>query len=263
MIRIVSYGDSWTIGEGCDREVEIRLSDHEKFIYQKENSWVRFLSDRLNIPYSNRAISGNSNNKIFNKIIDDVRNGETTKYDLVTIMWSSSLRDDLPFFPNGDSNKWISWSTMNLSESPEKFYKSTKTENEFYDSFIEYYKRFYLTELYDEKYYFLLNQNYIILLQSFLKYYNIRYIMIDGIENMFLGNSKELDKSHLIDKSYYWNCGKETARQFLTKLDREDIWEHKDRWKEIASQHPNKLGYKILSDEFYDFIKIRFDGYGW
>lgn len=255
MQRLISYGDSWTIGEGCNRLIELSLSDHEKFIFQKENSWVKLLSDKLNIPYINHGLSGNSNSKIFNQVIDDVKNGKTTKYDLVTIMWSSSLRDDLPFFPNGDGNKWISWSTMNLSENPEKFFKSSKTENEFYDSFIEYYKKFYLTELYDDKYYFILNQNYIIFLQYFLKYYNIKYIMMDGIENMFLGSCKDFDKRHLIDVEFYWCCGENNARKFLTDLNRDDIWEHKERWRDIASQHPNEIGYKILSDEFYRFIK--------
>ena len=41
MKRIVAYGDSWTVGEGCNREIEDTLSKHEKIIYQKENSWVK------------------------------------------------------------------------------------------------------------------------------------------------------------------------------------------------------------------------------
>lgn len=252
--RIVAYGDSWTIGEGCNSMVESTLPIHEKIIYQKENSWVRFLSDKMNLIHLNNGVSGNSNNKIFNQIIIDVKNGLTTKKDLVTIMWSSSLRDSLPFMPHAPKEEWLSWSTKHLIEKPEKFFTSTRTENKYYDSFMEDYKKFFLTNLYTDSYYSILNQNYIIFLQKFLNHHGIRYFMMDGIENMLYFLDESYNKTDLIEKKYYWNYGLETARTFLEKKNRQDIWEYEDKWKERATQHPNTNGYILLSDEIHNFI---------
>lgn len=252
--RIVAYGDSWTVGEGCNKEIENTLPPHEKISYQKENSWVKFLSEKMNLPNINNGVSGNSNNKIFNQIIEDVKWGVTNKSDLILIMWSSSLRDNLPFFPNSDNGEWLSWSTKNLTENPNKFYKSTQTQNEFYNSFMEDYKKFYLTNLYTESYYSILNQNYIIFLQKFLKHHGIKYFMMDGIENMLHFVNEEFDKVDLINRKNYWGFSLETARTYLEKLNRKDIWEYQDKWRERATQHPNVLGYQILSNEFIGFI---------
>ena len=254
MKRLVAYGDSWTIGEGCNREIEDILSKHEKMAYQKENSWVRFLSDNLSIPYENNGISGNPNNKIFNQIVDDVKNGITTKNDLVVVMWSSSLRDYLPFMPHGPKGEWLSWSTKHLMETPERFFTSTQTENRYYDFFMEDYKKFYLTNLYSDLYYSMVNQNYIIFLEQFFAHYKIKYILCDGIEDMFLGLNKEYDKTHLINSKYYWGYMKQSFRDWLIERTDETFWEFKEKWETRGTQHPNIKGYRMIADELATFI---------
>lgn len=257
MKRLVAYGDSWTIGEGCNREIEDTLSKHEKMVYQKENSWVRFLSDKLNIPYENNGISGNPNNKIFNQIVDDVKNGITTKNDLVVIMWSSSLRDYLPFMPHGPKGEWLSWSTKHLIETPDRFFTSTQTENRYYDFFMEDYKKFWLTNLYEDLYYSIVNQNYIIFLQEFFKHYRINYVMCDGIEDMFLGIIPQYDKTNLIKSENYWGYKSDTFRDWLIKRTDDSFWEHKERWDTRGTQHPNLKGYELIANELYKFIKSK------
>lgn len=257
MKRLVAYGDSWTIGEGCNREIEDTLSKHEKMVYQKENSWVRFLSDKLNIPYENNGISGNPNNKIFNQIVDDVKNGITTKNDLVVIMWSSSLRDYLPFMPHGPKGEWLSWSTKHLIETPDRFFTSTQTENRYYDFFMEDYKKFWLTNLYEDLYYSIVNQNYIIFLQEFFKHYRINYVMCDGIEDMFLGIIPQYDKTNLIKSENYWGYKSDTFRDWLIKRTDDSFWEHKERWDTRGTQHPNLKGYELIANELYKFIKTK------
>lgn len=254
MKRLVAYGDSWTIGEGCNREIEDTLSKHEKMAYQKENSWVRFLSDNLSIPYENNGISGNPNNKIFNQIVDDVKNGITTKNDLVVVMWSSSLRDYLPFMPHGPKGEWLSWSTKHLMETPERFFTSTQTENRYYDFFMEDYKKFYLTNLYSDLYYSMVNQNYIIFLEQFFAHYKIKYILCDGIEDMFLGLNKEYDKTYLINSKYYWGYMKQSFRDWLIERTDETFWEFKEKWETRGTQHPNIKGYRMIADELATFI---------
>ena len=257
MKRLVAYGDSWTIGEGCNREIEDTLSKHEKMVYQKENSWVRFLSDKLNIPYENNGISGNPNNKIFNQIVDDVKNGITTKNDLVVIMWSSSLRDYLPFMPHGPKGEWLSWSTKHLIETPDRFFTSTQTENRYYDFFMEDYKKFWLTNLYEDLYYSIVNQNYIIFLQEFFRHYKINYVMCDGIEDMFLGIIPQYDKTNLIKSENYWGYKSDTFRDWLIKRTDDSFWEHKERWDTRGTQHPNLKGYELIANELYKFIKSK------
>ena len=255
MKRLVAYGDSWTIGEGCNREVEDALSKHEKMAYQKENSWVKFLADDLNFTYENNGISGNPNNKIFNQIIDDVKNGITTKNDLVVVMWSSSLRDYLPFMPHGPKGEWLSWSTKHLMQTPERFFTSTQTENRYYDFFMEDYKKFWLTNLNSDLYYSIVNQNYIIFLQQFFAHYKINYVLCDGIEDMFLGVSKDYDKTHLVETKNYWGCMQTTFREWLIQHTDETYWEYQENWDNRSTQHPNREGYRLISNELYSFIK--------
>ena len=255
MKRLVAYGDSWTIGEGCNREIEDTLSKHEKIIYQKENSWVKFLAENVNLQFENYGVSGNPNNKIFNQLVDDVKAGITTKHDLVVVMWSSSLRDYLPFMPRGPKGEWLSWSVKHLMQTPDRFFSSTQTDNRYYDFFMEDYKKFWLTNLYDDLYYSIVNQNYIIFLQSFLEHYKIKYVLCDGIENMFLGLDNSYDKTNLINSDRYWGYKVNTFRDWLIERTDDSYWEFNENWKERSTQHPNAKGYKLIGNELYSFIK--------
>lgn len=254
MKRLVAYGDSWTAGEGCNREIEDTLSMHDKLAFQKENSWVKFLSDEMNIKYENHGESASPNNKIFNKVISDIKDGKTTKNDLVIVMWSSSLRDTLPFLPNLGKPEWLSWSTKTLLYTPDRFFTSTKTENRYYDFFMEEYKSFFLENLYSNLYYSIINQNYIIFLQKYFERYKIKYVMCDGIEDMFIGISNEYDKTDLINPIPYWGFRKSTIENWLIQNSDESYWEYKEHWRDRAKQHPNIYGYKKISEELYKFI---------
>jgi hypothetical protein len=121
-MRLHGYGDSWTEGQGTTNEVN----------EWKKYSWVKLVSDRLGISSINNGISGNSNLNIFNKVIDDLIEGKIKENDIVVIMWSSSLRDLVPFLPK---NEWVSWSVKHLIEYPHKFVESYQSENEKYNNF--------------------------------------------------------------------------------------------------------------------------------
>ena len=103
-----AYGDSWTEGQGVDGEL-IYTDREELKNYRNEYSWVNLLSKKLDVPFVNNGISGYGNNKIFNQIVSDVQSKKIKSEDFVIIMWSSSLRDYVPFLPN---NEWISWSEI-------------------------------------------------------------------------------------------------------------------------------------------------------
>jgi hypothetical protein len=248
-----AYGDSWTAGEGCDRKIEDTLTKEEKILFQKEHSWVKSLSIKLNVEYINNGVSGYSNLKIFNDIIGDLKNGIINKNDLVIIMWSSSLRDTVPFLPNGE---WVSWSVKHLIEEPHKFLNSYKSEDINFDNFFTDFKQLYITEIFNQNYYNIVNQNYVIFIQKMFEFYGVRYIMCDSFESMLIDLHKKDDITHIIDKTHYWGFNKQTFRDFLNENKKTDIWEYQDeKYKSRASQHPNKEGYEIIANELYKFIK--------
>jgi len=240
-MELHGYGDSWTEGQGT-------IPDRNEW---KNYSWVKELSDKLKIKSNNNGISGNSNLNIFNKVVDDLIEGKIKKNDMVVIMWSSSLRDLVPFLPK---KEWVSWSIKHLIEYPNKFVESYQSENEKYNNFLCSFKELYVSDLFNQNYYNIVNQNYIIFLQKMFEFYEVKHIMCDAFESMVIGLNKYDNKLDIIDKKYYWQFGKKTVRDFLNETNREDIWEHIENYKDRPTQHPNIDGYKLISDELYYFI---------
>lgn len=247
-----AYGDSWTIGEGCDRKIEDSLSKEDKINFQKNNSWVKFLSDKLEIEHVNNGVSGYSNLKIFNKVIEDLRNGVIGSDDIVVIMWSSSLRDVVPFLPSGE---WVSWSVKHLIEEPHKFLNSYNSEDIKFNNFFTEFKHLFISDLFNQNYYNIVNQNYIVFLQKMFNFYGVKYMMCDSFESMLINLNVDDDVTYLIDESKYWEFNKMTFREYLNQTKITDIWEYQDeKYKSRASQHPNVVGYKMISDEIHNFL---------
>ena len=254
MKRLVAYGCSWTEGEGSDVSIESTLSPNEKRIFRNTNSWPQKLSDLLDISTTiNRGVSGNSNRKIFNDIIKDVENKNVTSDDFVCIMFSSSLRDYVPFLPQGE---WVSWSVKHLLETPDRFYNSYDEHgvSSSFNNFLSKYKRFFVTNLFNQEYYNIVNQNYIIFLQKLFEEYDIKYMMCESFEYMVQPPLNSDFTEHIHTNTIFGEL-KLTLRDLLNELNRKDIWEHVDRYDTRATQHPNKEGYKIIADELFNFIK--------
>jgi len=245
---LYGYGCSWAAGEGSDVSVEATLKNQDLILFRNKHSWVNILANKLKLQSKNNGISGNANNKIFNQIVTDVQDERIKKNDFIIIMWSSSLRDYVPFLPKGE---WVSWSVNHLLQTPEKFIESYKSSNTKYTEFLINYKDFFIVNLYNEEYYNIVNQNYIIFIQKLLTHYGIKYVMCDAFEPMIRNDNYK----NLIDTSKYWNFGNKTFRDFLNDTNRLDIWEHTDtNFKTRATQHPNKDGYNLISEELYNYI---------
>lgn len=241
-----AYGDSWTEGEGCNLNEEVKLKNQELTIYRNQHSWVSLLADKLQLKWINNGKSGNPNAVIFNQIIDDVKNGRIKKGDFVVVLWSSSLRDYAAFLPR---QQWVSWSVKHLINLPEKFIKSYKSNDSEYDLFLSEYKSFFLSKMFNQNYYNIVNQNYIIFLQKLLEYYGVKYIMADAFDKMIIDLNFADDLTHLIDNSIYWNFMNKTFRDFLIES-KTECFEAIDS----CGKHPNSLGYKLISEEFYNYI---------
>jgi hypothetical protein len=243
-----AYGDSWTEGEGCNLEKEKTLKNQELIIYRNKQSWVKTLADSLDINWINNGKSGNPNSVIFNSIIDDVTNGRVKKGDLVGIMWSSSLRDYAAFLPR---QQWVSWSIKHLISRPDKFINSYQSSNETYDAFLREYKNFFLEKLFNQNYYNIVNQNYIIFLQRLLEFYDIKYFMVDAFDKMV--STSNMNKSDnyldLINTKKYWEFHTTSMREYLEKTNT-DCFEDTDE----PGKHPNSFGYNLISQELYNYI---------
>ena len=241
-----AYGDSWTEGEGCDLYEESKLKKQELIIYRNQHSWVKILGEKLGLNWINNGKSGNPNAVIFNQIIDDITNGRIKRGDLVVILWSSSLRDYAAFLPR---QQWVSWSVKHLINLPEKFTNSYKSNNSTYDLFLSEYKSFFLNEMFSQNYYNIVNQNYIIFLQKLFEYYNIKCVMADAFDKMISNLDLKDDITHLINKSTYWNFMNNTMKDYLEQT-KTDCFENTNN----PGKHPNELGYKLISEEFYNYI---------
>ena len=250
-----AYGDSWTEGQGVDVEVEKSIVDRNELRkFRNEHSWVNILSEKLSLSYVNNGLSGQSNLKIFNNVVSDIVDGLVSKDDFVIIMWSSSLRDNVPFLPN---NEWISWSIKQLFEtSTNGFINSYKSGNEKYDDFLQSYKEFYIGELFSQNYYNIVNQNYILFLQKLMENYGISYFMCDAFESMVINLEPKDDVTEHVNKKNYWKFGEKCFKEYLIDTKLENIWEPIEISKQdIGGIHPNKTGYEIIANELYNYIK--------
>ena len=259
-----AYGDSWTEGQGFNLDIEKKLElkdasnlhtssnykNSELNTLRKNKSWVKSLANKLDIQFINNGKISNPNSVIFNSIIDDITNDIIKIDDFVIVMWSSSLRDYTPFLPK---NQWISWSVKHLINLPNKFINSYKSDNEKYDSFLREYKLFFLDNLFNQNYYNIVNQNYIIFLQKLFEFYGIKYLMIDAFDKMVDSPNKQDDITHLINKKNYWKFDSKTIRDFLIKTNT-NCFESNETIDKNPAQHPNEIGYNLISEELYNYI---------
>ena len=254
MIRLISYGDSWTEGVGCNSKVELKITNvDERRAFRLNYSWPYLLSKLLNVKCDNRGISGSSNNQIFNKIVSDIMNREITSDDFVIIMWSSTLRDQVSFFPNG---QWHVWSKHYIEDSFKKthFIDVKKTQDNTYNNFLSKYKDFYITNLFNQTYYNIINQNYIIFLQELFNEYKIKYLFIDAFDSMIQSPNETELRLDLIEKNNYWEFGTKTIRDFLINVGDSSVWESASSFKKIPNKHPSARGYKLISEMLYNYL---------
>jgi hypothetical protein len=255
-MTLYTFGDSWTEGVGGDLESEKKTEiPEERTKIRHLTCWPKYLSDLLGVDFVNMGIGAASNKIIFDSVVSLVKNNTIKKNDLVVIMWSSPLREDVPFFPK---DEWHFWGERYKSkEHIFKFIlKNTETKNLKYRKFEKEYKEFYLDKIYDESYYNIINQNYIIFLQFLFNKLGINFMFCDAFDSMISKNiNTEINKTHFIEKNKYWGFMKFTFRDFLMEKNLSDVWEDQAHFVErIPGKHPNKKGYKIIGDEIYRWI---------
>ena len=254
-MKLFSYGDSWTEGEGISPKTENSIdSREERKKFRNEKAWPKILSDLLECNHINQSLSGSDNNLIFNTIISDIKSGSIKPGDLLIVMWSSSLRDDVPFFPK---NEWHTWGIDYLKKEHQfQWFTSTAlTKNANYNDFLVSFKEFFIGELYTQDYYNIVNQNYILFIQKLCEFYKINYMFCDAFDKMIDNIKPENDKTYNINKSIYWGFYEKTFKDFLIKTTNPFVWQ--SPYADIIKSpmmHPSETGYKLIAEELYRFI---------
>jgi len=275
MKKVISFGDSFTAGLGVDRNTEEKiLGNHPNWKhmnqeqkhkqreiankFRADNSFTKFFSDNYNVDFKNLGEIGCNNKRILNQIFnyDDVHGFEVG--DFVIIGWTSSMRDKLPFFPSLFNDNIMSGLTWSVKELPlivsgrQKISFSDETQRKKWEPFWKEYIKKYITELYDERYFEVYNINLISLVQSFLDYKKIDYIMFDAFESM-------LQKSHSsINTEKYWGFGKKTFSSYVESFNDESLLELDGyNLNDVIAKHPSKTGHELFTKELIKFYDKR------
>ena len=256
-MKLFTYGDSWTEGVGGNIKEELTTDNPEqRTIIRQKYCWPKHLSDLLDCEVKNYGVGAFSNNAIFNSICYQLKNEIVTQDDFVVIMWSSSLRDELPFFPNETS--FHIWGKRYKSKQHLLRYilDGVNGDNSKYNRAEKNFRDYYISNLFNDTYYDIVNQNYILHLQFMFKELGIRYLFCDAFDIMINENVDILvDKTHLIDRYRYWGYQNKTMANLLIETNRKDVWENNSHWIESTTgKHPSDNGYKLIAEELYKFI---------
>jgi hypothetical protein len=256
-MKLFAYGDSWTEGVGGNSEEEKTTEiPEERTVIRHKYCWPKQLSELLGCDFQNDGVGAFSNNAIFNALCYKLKNNLIKQEDLVVVMWSSSLRDSLPFFP-GDHSFSI-WGERYKSKKHlyKYIFDGGNNLNPDYGRIEKDFRDYYITNLFTDTYHDIINQNYILYLQFVLKNLGIRYLFCDAFDIMIRKDIVgEVDKTALIENKNYWGYKEKTFADFLINLKRKDVWEDGNYWTDsTAGKHPSGLGYKMIAEELYRFI---------
>ena len=271
---IYSFGDSFTAGLGVDRLYEnSQLGEHpdwdtmtneQKNIqrskverFRHENSYTAFFARKLGVGYLNSGLSGCSNIDILNSIFE--LDNSFKQGDIVFVGFTSSLRNPISFFPRKFSETEFKlapnldvlkdFTTLKVNEKMKEFY----TEESM--SFFQEYSKFYLTEMFDEQYYEIVNYNIIVFLQKYFEYKKVNYIMLDAFDYMV---NKKYEH---INQKYYWNFNKETIYSYIASFNDEGLLETEGyNPHNQTPRHPSTEGHKLFAEDLHKFYKKVYNG---
>lgn len=255
-MKLFTFGDSWTegIGGNINEENTTDILEEKTKIRQKY-CWPKHLSELLNVDYENYGVGGTNNQIIFNSICRCLSLKKIEKDDFVVVLWTSPLRDNHPFFPIDDEFHFWGKRYTDKKYLYDRIFSHDKGENQKYNELKKIYKEFYISNLMGNSYYDIVNQNYIIYLQYMFTELGIRFLFGDAFDMMISPDIfSEIDKTSYINKKHYWNFSNKTFRDILIETKRADVWEDNRKFLNTPGKHPNNNGYKLISDEIYNWI---------
>ena len=272
MKRIISFGDSFTLGLGTDRKVEYQLFQSAKnrqegkdkqVDFQHNNCFSKFFADEFDVPVINTGVSGCNNKDILNEIMQFDLNNGFVGHDFILIGFTSSYRDKLPFFPdvyNDNVRHGFQWSMKELpllsdpkdiffwKEGNDKWRNWSDDFENNLNNFMKDYLKFYMVEVFDDSYWQIYNSNLIVYIQKYLEFKKVKYIMFDAFEPMLN------DIPKFVNKKTYWGCGEKNIYSFLKQFNDESVYEEGNHnINKLVPKHPSRKGHKLFAEELYRF----------
>jgi hypothetical protein len=271
MGKVISFGDSFVVGLGTDREYESslmsdnpnwkKMSEDEKAAqrqkvndFRRQNSFTAFFAEKLKMNWVNEGRIGCDNQAIISQIFDYDLNKGFDKDDIILVSFTSSLRDKPSWMPDvitknthngisfsfGEIFRYLNalqnlvWKDDNISKKYDKFTR-------------DYFSRF-IVEFWDERYYQMQNTWMISLIQHLFNTREVKYILMDGFEEMLSQTNKYLDYN------FYWGYNefcrsKFTIYSYLKSFQDDSLLEL-DGWNmNDAKKHPSKKGHEIFANQ--------------
>lgn len=267
--KIFCFGDSWTLGQGCQFEP----GTGNKLTSEKYDKKLLPLLDQYSYPavlgkllenkvkVINKGSNGAGNKDIFQNILHDIHNGNIHKNDLVIIGWTSIIREHIPFFesvnghqvlPNGffamknmDTAEKINFGGIIKKEKLQKFYEDA------FKDYISYRLNF--------DWFYEIVLNYICNLQIIFDGFGINYLFFNAFENVTNTNIKVKEFINM-DK---WILPESTFSDYLCDIEENltfesgySLWEDDfiKPGRNHDGPHPNRIGYELIAKKIYDFL---------
>ena len=126
-MRLIAFGDSWTAGHGVEEDSFYKEKAFPNDFIKKlreQNSWVKWVAQKLEVPFVNMGVCGYGNEYIFNDIVSTKGDNHLEENDIIIVMFSYPYR----------------YKSKDMYDVPKLFWK---IENE-----LREYKHFYFNSFY-------------------------------------------------------------------------------------------------------------------
>jgi hypothetical protein len=94
-MRLICFGDSWTAGHGIETDVKYKEVAHPPTFIEKlrnQNSWPRWVAEKMGIQYVNMGVCGYGNSYILRDVIECINRNCFDKDDIIIVMFSYPYR---------------------------------------------------------------------------------------------------------------------------------------------------------------------------
>ena len=94
-MRLICFGDSWTAGHGVETDKFYKEKAFPNVFIQKlreQNSWVKWVGQKLEIPFVNLGVCGHGNEYIFNDMVLIKGGNHLESDDIIIVMFSYPYR---------------------------------------------------------------------------------------------------------------------------------------------------------------------------
>lgn len=92
-MRLIAFGDSWTAGHGVETDIIYKEVANPPLFIQKlreQNSWPKYLAQRINIPFINLGMCGIGNEYIYKAVENNLK--FINQKDIIVIVFTYPYR---------------------------------------------------------------------------------------------------------------------------------------------------------------------------